>query len=118
MTAMSAASGSPRFIDTHTVPLEPAPLDPADVVAGEPQTGAAAFATIASSEVGVWEHTAGTSRDVEVDEIFLVLSGSGTVSFGGGETVDLVPGRLVRLHAGELTTWTVTDTLRKVYVTG
>jgi uncharacterized cupin superfamily protein len=65
----------------------------------------------------VWEHTAGTSVDIEVDEVFLVLAGNGTVTFDTGETVGLVPGRLVRLHAGERTTWTVRETLRKVYVT-
>jgi uncharacterized cupin superfamily protein len=60
----------------------------------------APFTAIGDVEVGVWEHTAGTSVDVEADEAFVVLAGRGTVAFATGETVDLAPGRLVRLHAG------------------
>jgi uncharacterized protein len=108
----------PRFIDTLTAPLEPAEVAAADIVAGQPQVAAASFASVGECEVGVWEHSVGASRDVEVDEVFLVLLGRATVAFEDGETVDLVPGRLVRLRAGEHTSWTVYETLRKVYVTG
>jgi uncharacterized protein len=115
---MTTTSRPPRFVDALTMPLDPSALDAADVIDGEPAVAATAFATIGDCEVGVWEHTPGMSRDVEVDEVFLVLSGRGSVVFDGGETVDLVAGRLVRLQAGERTTWTVHEPLRKVYVAG
>lgn len=93
-----------------------APLDPASVVAGEPAAGSRALAAVSGVEVGVWEMTPGTATDVEVDEVFVVLSGSASVTFADGEQVDLRPGSVVRLRAGEHTTWVVHETLRKIYV--
>ena len=58
----------------------------------------------------------GTARDTEVDEVFVVLSGAGTVTFEDGERLELGPGTAVRLRAGERTTWVVTHRLRKVWV--
>ena len=60
--------------------------------------------------------TAGTARDTEVDEVFVVLAGRGTVRFEDGEVIGLTPGTAVRLRAGERTTWTVEEPLRKVWV--
>ena len=72
---------------------------------------------VAGAEVGLWEITPGVVTDVEVDEVFVVLSGAGEVVFTDtGERVDLGPGTMVRLHAGERTEWRVTETIRKVYV--
>lgn len=74
--------------------------------------------TFADMEVGSWSMTPGVDHDVEADEIFVVLEGRGTVGFDGTEeSVDLSPGAVVRLYAGERTTWTVTETVRKVYFT-
>jgi uncharacterized cupin superfamily protein len=71
---------------------------------------------VGGTEVGLWEVDPGTDTDVEVDEVFLVLSGSGTVTFADGGAIDLRPGVLVRLHAGDQTTWVVTERLRKLYL--
>jgi uncharacterized protein len=71
----------------------------------------------AGAEVGVWEMTPGAATDVEADEIFVVLSGRATLGFDGGETLELRPGVVVRLLEGDRTTWTVHETIRKVYVT-
>ncbi len=71
---------------------------------------------VGGTEVGLWEAGPGTDTDIEVDEIFLVVSGSGTVTFADGGTVELRPGVLVRLHAGEQTTWHITERLRKLYL--
>ncbi len=92
------------------------PLDPATVVDGAPQAGSRALAAVAGVEVGVWEMSPGTATDIEVDEVFVVLSGSATVSFEDGESLDLAAGSVVRLRAGEHTTWVVHETLRKIYV--
>ena len=107
-----------RFIDALTAALDPAEIDAGDVVAGEPRAAATSFTELGPVEIGVWEHTPGTSRDVEAAEAFVVLSGRGLVRFETGEALELLPGRLVRLHAGERTIWEVHETIRKVYVTG
>jgi uncharacterized cupin superfamily protein len=69
-----------------------------------------------SGEVGLWEIDPGTAHDVEVDEVFVVVSGRATVSVVGWPDVVVGPGDVVRLRAGTATTWTVTERLRKVYV--
>ena len=74
------------------------------------------LATLGETEVGLWCMEPGTDHDTEVDEVFVVLAGRGTVEFEDGEVVTLTPGVAVRLKAGERTTWTVTEKLRKVYV--
>ena len=58
----------------------------------------------------------GVARDIEVDEVFVVLSGRATVEVDGGPTYAIAAGDIVRLNAGDQTTWTVHETLRKVYV--
>jgi uncharacterized protein len=83
-----------------------------DVLAAE----AAPLAELGAAEIGIWELGPGVDHDTEVDEVFVVLAGRGTVLFEDGEEVELRPGVAVRLSAGERTTWTVTETLRKVYV--
>jgi uncharacterized cupin superfamily protein len=76
----------------------------------------AALTTVGDAEVGLWGMEPGVDHDTEVDEVFVILAGRGTVEFEDGEVVTLAPGVAVRLHAGERTTWTVTESLRKVYV--
>lgn len=98
-----------------TIPLAPLPKE--QIVEGAPSAGAVALGTFAGQEVGVWEHSPGTSTDVESDELFIVLSGSATVFFIEEErTVHLSAGSVMQLFAGQRTEWTVTETLRKVYV--
>jgi len=67
-------------------------------------------------ELGLWEAGPGEDVDEEVDEVFLVLSGTGEVSFDDGSRVSLRPGVVARLRAGDRTTWRVTERLRKLYV--
>ena len=83
-----------------------------DVLAG----AARPLTELGGAEIGLWEMAPGTDHDTEVDEVFVVLSGQGTVTFEDGAAIELAPGVAVRLHAGERTTWVVTETLRKVYV--
>ncbi len=97
-------------------PLDLAPLPAADVVTGSPTTAVETLAALRGVEVGVWEMTEGTARDTEVDEVFVVLAGAGSVEFEDGERIRLGPGVTVALRAGERTTWTVTTPLRKVWV--
>ncbi|TDZ93508.1 cupin domain-containing protein [Mycobacteroides salmoniphilum] len=87
------------------------------VITGEPRAGAQAIYSIWGVEIGIWEMTPGAASDVEEDEIFVVLSGLGSIQHEDGSITPLHPGRLVRLHAGHRNTWHVTHTIRKVYLT-
>ena len=87
-----------------------------EILAGSPRAAARTLGRVAGAEVGLWEMTRGTARDVETDEVFVVLAGRGTVTFQDGESLGLRPGVVVRLHAGDRTEWAVTEPLRKLYV--
>lgn len=102
--------------DAGTAALTVDGLHPADIVAGTPVASSTELTSARGVDVGVWQLTAGTVTDTEVDEVFIVLTGRGEVTFADGEVVPLAPGAVVRLCAGERTTWTVTETLRKIYV--
>lgn len=109
------ASGSRTLArDILSCPMEHEPAP--GVVAGSPVSGSTTLSSLGSVHVGVWELSPGTVRDTEVDEVSVVLSGSGRVEFADGEVVELSPGVAVLLRAGEQTIWTVTETLRKIWV--
>ena len=82
------------------------------------QSGLVSLASVGAVEVGVWEHVPGTSTDTEVDEVFVVISGAARIDFVEPElpSLEIGPGDVVRLAEGMRTVWTVTETLRKVYV--
>ncbi|WP_354638490.1 cupin domain-containing protein [Kitasatospora camelliae] len=99
------------------VDLEPEPLDPAQIVSGDPQvTGKVVWESEDGRQLrGVWQITPGVVTDTEADELFVVLSGRATVEVENGPTLRVGPGDLAVLRAGDRTTWTVHETLRKVY---
>lgn len=105
-------------VDAGALPLSHAPLPASEVVSGAPTTAAVALADIAGVEVGVWEMTPGAASDTETDEVFVVLSGRARIDFvePALPSIDVGPGSVVRLAEGQRTVWTVTETLRKVYV--
>jgi uncharacterized protein len=77
---------------------------------------ASAELVVTQVEVGLWEAGPGRDTDVEADEVFLVLTGAGSVTFDDGSAIDLRPGVLVRLHEGDRTTWAISERLRKLYL--
>jgi uncharacterized protein len=91
------------------------PLDPAQVVSGGPLVRHLGLVDD-DPVVGIWQHSTGTSTDVESDEVFVVLSGRATIVVADGPTLEVGPGDVALLPAGAETTWTVHETLRKVYV--
>ena len=97
--------------------LEPWPLDPGQVVAGAPEVRGLVLHADETGERGVWEHGPGVSRDVEADELFVVLSGRATIEFEDGTVLEIGPGDVGVLPAGARTTWRVHETLRKVFQT-
>ena len=122
MTGEAAApSASPEFLAAIgaldlTIVREPVAAD--QVVDGVPTTGFTPVTIFGELEVGVWEMTVGAMQDVETDEIFVVIAGRATVTFEADDRVmNLSVGSVVRLVAGEHTVWTVTETIRKVYIT-
>ncbi len=114
---MTATDG-PRVLGTDllTAALDHEPLPADEVEAGAPTTAIVELGAVGGVDVGIWEMTDGVARDTEADEIFLVLSGAGTVEFADGTVTPLAAGVAVRLHAGERTRWTITAPLRKVYI--
>ncbi|MFB8188291.1 cupin domain-containing protein [Microbacterium sp. NPDC055988] len=119
MSGLAAGAG----VDAGALGLTHEPLPAEEVLAGAPTTAVHELATlggveIGGVEIGVWEMTPGTATDTEADEVFVVLSGRATISFASSGVPDLEvgPGSVVRLAEGMRTTWTVAETLRKVYV--
>jgi uncharacterized protein len=102
--------------DVTTASLAHEPLPGEEVVDGSPTAAVLTLDTVGGVEVGLWEMSAGTARDTEVDEVFVVVSGAGHVTFEDGERIDLAPGVAVRLTAGERTVWTVIERVRKIWV--
>ncbi|MEV7608667.1 cupin domain-containing protein [Microbacterium sp. NPDC089320] len=115
MSALAPGTG----VDAAALPLTHEPLPADDVIIGQPTTAVHELATLGEVEVGVWEMTPGTASDVEVDEVFVVLSGHARIEFVEPvlPAIEVGPGSIVRLAAGQRTAWTVTETLRKIYIT-
>lgn len=106
-----------KVFDASSVLLDVEPLPDAQCPAGPVATGVAVVAITDAYEVGVWEHQAGTSTDIETDEVFVVISGSGRVRLEDGGVLELRPGTVGVLAAGTGTVWEIDEPLRKVWVT-
>jgi len=96
--------------------LEESPLAAEQVVEGSPVVRALALHDADDLGVGIWQHSAGVSTDVEADEVFVVLSGRATIEVEGGPVLEVGPGDVGLLPAGARTRWTIHETLRKIYV--
>lgn len=103
-------------VHATTAPLNPDPLDLAQIVSGDCAVSTLPILDTEQLAVGVWQHTTGVSTDVEVDEIFIVLSGRATIAVKDGPDLDVGAGDVGVLEAGAETTWTVHEDLRKIYV--
>jgi uncharacterized cupin superfamily protein len=106
-------------LDPMALELEDWPLEPDQIVDGDPRVSGRVLDTSADGKVerGVWQHTAGVSRDTESDELFVVLTGRATIEVEEGPTLEVGPGDVGLLHAGDRTTWTVHEDLRKIFQT-
>jgi uncharacterized cupin superfamily protein len=104
-------------VQAEAVTLDHTSLPSSKIVAGQPRLGTAVLGAIGDYAIGVWEITPSVTTDIEVDEFFIVVSGSATVSFDdGSHPLRLRAGSVGRLAQGTATTWTVTETLRKIYI--
>lgn len=105
-----------EVFDATTAVLRVTDLPPEKCPEGLLATGVGMLASTDALEVGVWEHPAGTSTDVETDEVFVVLSGRGRIVLEDGSVLELQPGTVGVLASGTPTTWIVDEPLRKVWV--
>jgi len=112
-------SSEPRVISASSLPdseLDSAPLDPAAIISGAPEVFHKGIYEGDDVTVGIWQHGVGVSSDVEADEIFIVLSGRATIEIENGPTLEVGPGDVCSYPPGIVSTWTVHETIRKVYV--
>ena len=94
-----------------------APVDPSQVVDGAPTTGETLIGELGGTAIGVWEMTAGTMSDTEVEEVSIVIAGSASIQLvDEGRVLAVGPGDVMRFAGGERTIWRVADRVRKVYV--
>ena len=90
------------------------PLDPGQILDGDPRTSGFVLSESEGAESGVWRCTPGRFSDVEVDETFVVLEGRATIELEGAR-LEVGPGDVCVLAAGARTVWTVHETLLKGY---
>ncbi len=106
-----------RSYDSHSIELTHRPLKAKLAITEGVTSAVAVVDTEGDIEVGVWEHSVGESTDTEVEEVFVVVWGRGTVTCEQGGVIDLAPGTIGILPAGSRTTWKITETMRKVWIT-
>lgn len=99
-----------------TAHLASDPLDKGQIIAGDPEVSSHEILDANGVSVGIWEHTAGSSTDTEVDEVFVVLSGKATIDVVDGPVLEVGPGDVGVLEAGARTIWHVHESLRKIYL--
>ncbi|MEV2277995.1 cupin domain-containing protein [Nocardiopsis sp. NPDC049922] len=116
MTTNHQAS-APFALHIADAELEPEPLDPEQIVSGDPVvTGTVLWESADGTQIrGLWQITPGVVTDTEADELFVVVSGRATIEVDGGPTLEVGPGDACVLREGDRTTWTVHETLRKAY---
>jgi uncharacterized cupin superfamily protein len=90
----------------------------ADPLDGTPVESSAPLYSDALVDVGVWECTPGSFRAARegFGEVAHVIAGRGTLVSDSGEVTELVPGAVVVTPEGWTGTWTIEQTLRKLYV--
>jgi uncharacterized cupin superfamily protein len=75
------------------------------------------IAKLKGVDVGVWQADPGLIGGVTNEEIFIVLEGRAEVTFEDtNETIQIGPGDVVRLHAGQRNKWRTIERLRKISV--
>ncbi|PPF45968.1 hypothetical protein C5B85_04715 [Pseudoclavibacter sp. AY1F1] len=99
------------------IPLGPS-ANPARVISGAPEAHELVLHEDATTEIGVWEITAGSfhSSKVGISEYMYFLAGTGTITRESGEVVPYRPGDYISLPDGSHVVWDVQERSRKLYV--
>jgi uncharacterized cupin superfamily protein len=96
--------------------LEPWPLAPESIRAGNPEAYGAVVSRSADGRKlrGIWYCTPGTFRwHCTYDETLVVLEGRATVRLDNGEEIAFGAGDMVFIPLGQWSTWTIHETFRK-----
>ncbi len=105
--------------DQHEIfeSMEPDPLEPEQVIEGDPQTFNLQLSESADGDEisGFWMCTPGTFSDTELEESFLVLRGTAEVEMADGASQAFGPGDTHTFRAGENTVWKVRTPFLKSY---
>lgn len=121
MSTPQLPQGMNATVSGLTTHIQHEPVSVDDVISGAPTQGTVELGTIGGCEVGIWELREGVVVDIEVEEIFVVLSGEAYIDFidasgATTETVTVRQGDVMRLAEGSQTRWTVPEHIRKVYI--
>ncbi|MFF1831442.1 cupin domain-containing protein [Paenarthrobacter sp. NPDC058040] len=111
----------PFAVQTADVELQLKDSFPGEVLAGNPALKAQLIweSPDGQQSRGVFEAEPGTfSWSFAWDEFFVIVSGRATVETSEGEILELVPGTAGIFKAGDQTTWTIHETLRKGFHKG
>jgi uncharacterized cupin superfamily protein len=97
--------------------LDPFPLDPSQIVEGDPQASATILWKSEDGKQcnGIWECTPGVFDYVHTDETACLVQGRVTVTPEGGEPVEIGAGDIVFFPEGSRTRWHVRETVRKAF---
>lgn len=102
-------------VEAVNMPLKHQTLPAGLAITPDASTGSAALEVMPGLAGGVWEHSAGVSTDIEQDEVFVVVAGRGRIRLDDGSVLELQPGTVGVLRAGEHTRWEIDEPLRKVW---
>jgi uncharacterized cupin superfamily protein len=98
-------------------PVQPAPIPPSDIIAGEPVSTMAILWRSQDGTLynGVWHCTPGTFMLTHPGETLCLVEGRATITPEGGEPVTVVPGEVVFIPEGTVARWEVHETVRKAF---
>ncbi len=118
---MNGQLGYGTVVDASNLPLTQTEVS--GIQSGNPRIAQADTGVWNGVAIGVWEITPGVVSDVELDEVFVVLTGRATVQVEAtpereASEFTIAAGDFVRLYAGMRTVWVIHETLRKVYFIG
>ncbi len=97
--------------------LEPAPIPPEDVIAGDPQASMAILHRSADSKLfnGVWHCTPGIFNLTHPGETICLVEGEAILTPEDGEPLTIRPGECVYVAEGAVVRWEVVETVRKAF---
>lgn len=116
MSTHTGVHAVPFSVEANEVVLEPELTFPGEVLAGDPKMTIAEIweSPDRTQWRGIWQVEPGTfTWTFPGDEFFVVISGRATIERANGEALELVPGSVAIFNPGDVTTWTVHETLRK-----